>query len=409
MTAAARAGGLGLDTATAAAIYGTYTSMVYLMSLPGGWIADRVIGQRRAVLYGGMLIACGHYTLAIPDARRRSISGSCSSSSAPDCSSRTSASSSASCMRARDIRRDAGFSIFYMGINLGALLGPLITGFLAQDGASAAGSRHGDGSEFRVALGLRRRRRRHDARARAVHARRAARSATRACIPRRLRRREAARSSSAHGARCAAAHRRARRASAGGDVHRRAHDHADDRSATRTATPARDRRSSFSAGCFIERSWTPDERKRLYRDRRVLRRRRPVLVGLRAGRIDAESIRGSRVAQRAVRVMQFPSSWYQSLNALFIIIFAPMFAWLWIRLGPASAGEPDEVLLRPDRRRPRLSRSWSRRARIGQRRRARQPDVADGDLPDSHVRGAVPQSGRPELDDEARAGAHRRA
>src|SRR3981081_315310 len=66
MTASVTAGGMGLDTATAAAIYGTYTSLVYLMSVPGGWLADRVLGQRRAVLYGGILIACGHYTLAIP-------------------------------------------------------------------------------------------------------------------------------------------------------------------------------------------------------------------------------------------------------------------------------------------------------------------------------------------------------
>src|SRR3954470_22113343 len=68
MTAAVTAGGMGLDVATAAAIYGTYTSMVYLMSVPGGWLADRVLGQRKAVLYGGMLIAAGHYTLAVPRA-----------------------------------------------------------------------------------------------------------------------------------------------------------------------------------------------------------------------------------------------------------------------------------------------------------------------------------------------------
>ena len=69
MTAAVSAGGMGLDTATAAAIYGTYTSLVYLMSVPGGWLADRVLGQRKAVLYGGILIACGHYTLAVPHRR----------------------------------------------------------------------------------------------------------------------------------------------------------------------------------------------------------------------------------------------------------------------------------------------------------------------------------------------------
>src|SRR5690348_3762723 len=66
MTAAVSAGGMGLGVATAAAVYGTYTAMVYLMSVPGGWLADRVLGQRRAVLYGGILIAAGHYSLAIP-------------------------------------------------------------------------------------------------------------------------------------------------------------------------------------------------------------------------------------------------------------------------------------------------------------------------------------------------------
>jgi dipeptide/tripeptide permease len=61
MTAAPAAGGLGFDTATAGAIYGLYTSMVYMTTLPGGWIADRLIGPQRAVLYGGILIASGHF------------------------------------------------------------------------------------------------------------------------------------------------------------------------------------------------------------------------------------------------------------------------------------------------------------------------------------------------------------
>src|SRR3990172_2531613 len=66
MTATVSVGGMGLDDATAGAVYGTYTSLVYLMSLPGGWIADRLLGQRRAVLYGGILIALGHFSLAFP-------------------------------------------------------------------------------------------------------------------------------------------------------------------------------------------------------------------------------------------------------------------------------------------------------------------------------------------------------
>ena len=66
MTAPAAAGGLGYDATSAGSVYGLYTFGVYALALPGGWIADRLIGQRRAVLYGGVLIALGHYSLAIP-------------------------------------------------------------------------------------------------------------------------------------------------------------------------------------------------------------------------------------------------------------------------------------------------------------------------------------------------------
>jgi len=131
MTAAVTAGGMGLNTATAAAIYGTYTSLVYLMSIPGGWLADRVFGQRKAVLYGGILIACGHFTLAVP------LAGSFyvglvlivlgTGLLKPNISAIV-----GQLYGANDVRRDAGFSIFYMGINLGAFIGPLIAGVLAQ-------------------------------------------------------------------------------------------------------------------------------------------------------------------------------------------------------------------------------------------------------------------------------------
>src|SRR6187551_2895265 len=66
MTAPAATGGLAFDTGTAGAIYGLYTSMVYLATLPGGWIADRLIGARRAVLWGGVFIASGHFMMAVP-------------------------------------------------------------------------------------------------------------------------------------------------------------------------------------------------------------------------------------------------------------------------------------------------------------------------------------------------------
>src|SRR5689334_5590565 len=66
ITAPVASGGLGMETGPAGAIYALYTSMVYMTSLPGGWIADRLIGQRRAVLYGGIIIACGHFSAAFP-------------------------------------------------------------------------------------------------------------------------------------------------------------------------------------------------------------------------------------------------------------------------------------------------------------------------------------------------------
>src|ERR1043166_7611276 len=64
MVAAVDKGGLGFTTENAASIYGWYTSMVYAMAIPGGWIADQFIGQRKAVLVGGILIALGHFSLA---------------------------------------------------------------------------------------------------------------------------------------------------------------------------------------------------------------------------------------------------------------------------------------------------------------------------------------------------------
>ncbi|HEX6198795.1 MAG TPA: MFS transporter, partial [Thermoanaerobaculia bacterium] len=63
---AAANAGLGFEEGKAGAIYGLYTSMVYLMALPGGWVADKIWGQRRAVFVGGCIIAAGHFTMAGP-------------------------------------------------------------------------------------------------------------------------------------------------------------------------------------------------------------------------------------------------------------------------------------------------------------------------------------------------------
>ena len=131
MTAPLAAGGLGFDTAKAAPIYAMYVSSVYLLSLPGGWLADRVLGLRPAVFLGGVVIMAGHICLAVPSLAlfylglvliatgtgllKGNISVLVGKLYAPD-----------------DVRRDAGYSLYYMGINTGAFIAPLITGWLAQ-------------------------------------------------------------------------------------------------------------------------------------------------------------------------------------------------------------------------------------------------------------------------------------
>ncbi len=70
MTHAGVEGGLGMTDGRAGAIYGLYTAAVYLLSLPGGWIGDRLLGQRNAVFCGGIVIAAGHFCMAMPRSRR---------------------------------------------------------------------------------------------------------------------------------------------------------------------------------------------------------------------------------------------------------------------------------------------------------------------------------------------------
>ena len=126
-----QSGGLQIDDVTATAIYGIYTAGVYLVALPGGWIADRLLGAQRAVLAGGIIIMSGHFVLAIPGYNAfflgllLVILGT--GLLKPNVSTIV-----GSLYAAADDRRDSGFTIFYMGINLGGLLGPLIVGGLGQ-------------------------------------------------------------------------------------------------------------------------------------------------------------------------------------------------------------------------------------------------------------------------------------
>lgn len=131
MVAPAAAGGLGFETATAGSIYGTYTMAVYLLAVPGGFIADRMFGAKRSVLIGGTAIAAGHYALAIPSLATFYLGLALIALGTGLFKPNISALVGALYGR-DDVRRDAGFSLFYMGINVGAFFAPLVTGFLAQ-------------------------------------------------------------------------------------------------------------------------------------------------------------------------------------------------------------------------------------------------------------------------------------
>jgi POT family proton-dependent oligopeptide transporter len=143
MVDAVESGGLGFSDATATAIYGLYTAAVYLVALPGGWIADRIIGAQKAVWFGGIVIMLGHFVLAIPSVHSFFLglvlvvlgTGLLK----PNISAIV-----ADLYPEGGARRDAGFTIFYMGINVGAALGPLVCSALGENfnwhyGFAAAG------------------------------------------------------------------------------------------------------------------------------------------------------------------------------------------------------------------------------------------------------------------------------
>jgi POT family proton-dependent oligopeptide transporter len=130
MTAELEKGGLGWDVRSSAAIYGLYTSSVWFLPLIGGWIADRFIGAKKATLIGGIIITIGHFLLAFPPTAF--FYGGLIFVSIGTGFLKSNISKMVGDLYGKDDdRRDAGFSIFYMGINTGALLAPFVCGTLA--------------------------------------------------------------------------------------------------------------------------------------------------------------------------------------------------------------------------------------------------------------------------------------
>jgi proton-dependent oligopeptide transporter, POT family len=342
MTAPVAAGGLGFDTAKAGPIYALYVSSVYLLSLPGGWIADRVLGLRRAVFVGGVIIMAGHICLAVPTMTtfylgliliatgtgllKPNVSVLVGKLYGPD-----------------DVRRDAGFSIFYMGINTGAFIAPLVTGWLAQSetfkGLLASAGIHPEASwhwGFGAAavgmfLGLVQY---------TVGGRHLSRDGLYPVRP-------------ADPAAAARSDRQVRRIGLGvlaivlvGAV------------LVMTGILALDPESisrsfkwvlmgitvAFFAGLFLLGDWSRPERKQLV----VI----AVLFAAATVFWMAYEQAGSTLNLFAERNTNnvafgqgFPAPWYQSLPPLFVILFAPLFAALWVRLGNRNPTSPTKFTI----------------------------------------------------------------
>ena len=342
MAAPTSVGGMGLDTAAAAAIYGTYTSLVYLLSLPGGWIADRLMGQRRAVLYGGMLIAAGHFSLAVPTITMFYLglvlivlgTGLLK----PNISVIV-----GQLYSQQDVRRDAAFSIFYMGINMGAFFGPIITGFLAQSdtfrsilagwgldpnsawhwgfGAAGVGMTLGLvqyvlGSRHIGSAGL------HPAPAASPQEAASLKQAALIWIGGGMLTLVGLGIAIATGVLPVTAEQVT---GAYGYL-------------LLTVTIA------FFGWLLFSGDWTPVERKRLY------------IIGVfflaaalfwsvfeQAG--STLNLFADRSTSNVIFGFEFPSSWWQSLNALLIVALAPVFAWIWLTMGPSQPASPTKFAL----------------------------------------------------------------
>jgi POT family proton-dependent oligopeptide transporter len=307
MTASVAQGGLGWDARRAAAIYGLYTAGVYFTAIPGGWIADRLLGQRRAVLWGGVLIALGHYSLALnilpfffaglvlivagTGLLKPNISSMVGQLYAPD-----------------DQRRDAGFSIFYMGINTGALIAPIICSYLGEKiawhwgfGAAAIGMTCGI---VQYVLGGARLGQAGLLQAPPVNA-------------------------GATWARVIAV------IAAGTAVLWALWDYKDFVILGGTAV--------FFVW-LVRQGRTPIERKRIGAVIVLF-----VFATLFWGAFEQAgsslNLYAQRFTRRVVFGWEFPAGWFQSMNSAFLVALAPVFAWVWIRLGKREPSSPTKFVI----------------------------------------------------------------
>jgi POT family proton-dependent oligopeptide transporter len=307
MTVPVAQGGLAWDAKRAGAIYGLYTAGVYFTAIPGGWIADRLLGQRRAVLWGGVLIALGHYSLALnvlpfffaglvlivmgTGLLKPNISTMVGQLYAPD-----------------DTRRDAGFSIFYMGINTGALVAPIICSYLGEKiawhwgfGAAAVGMTCG---VVQYVLG----------------GKRLGQAGLMLAPP----------------------------VDAGATWMRLLAGIAAGTALLWALWDYKDFVILAGTGVFffwlVRQGRTAVERKRIGAVIVLF-----VFATLFWGAFEQAgsslNLFAQRFTRRVVLGWEFPAGWFQSMNSLFLVLLAPVFAWTWIRLGRREPSSPAKFVL----------------------------------------------------------------
>lgn len=125
-------GGLGLDEKTGGAIYGLYTMLVYLMALPGGWLADNIFGLRRTIFYGAIIITLGHFLLVFESLQTFFLGLFLIVVGTGMLKPNISTLVGELYNKQDDARRDSGYVIFFMGINVGAFIAPFVTGYFGE-------------------------------------------------------------------------------------------------------------------------------------------------------------------------------------------------------------------------------------------------------------------------------------
>jgi len=341
LTATIKNGGLGFDKATGGNVLALYGSMAYLAGIPGGWIADKFLGLRRSVFIGGCLIMFGHICLAIPSTNTFFFGLALvvlgTGLLKPNISAIV-----GKLYTKEDTRRDSGFTIFYMGINIGAFLAPLVCGFLAE---------HRAFGNFLESMGIARHHSWHfgfgmaaigmafgliqyvvgghlmgDAGVKPVPA----------ATPEQARRNRkilVAILAAVFGvpALIGALHM--------AGVNITIADLANAQGLLLTLITL-----GVFGGLFLMPHWTRDERRRLV-----------VVLLLWFGAAvfwsifeQAASTLSLFAAEHTTGApknptllgFEFPASWYQSFNSIFIIILAPLFAWIWLKLGHRNPSSP---------------------------------------------------------------------